>query len=636
MIPAGTYDPRRLEAAREWFSQELLRALSERVPLEEEWIEAYKAYRHKPEHPVKNFPFAKASNLVIPLIGTDVDTAVSRYMSLLFEPGSLWHTKAYRPDMVEFARVINEFLPWAQQNELRGLRGQIQAGVFETALLGTGVWKTRYMREERFVFEYREQQTDPFSQSGQIIQQQKRGLIRDAPDVRHVALYDFLVNSSAKTLDDATWCAERILSPAAKFAERVNAGIYTLPPSIAGWNRNDQGSRVQQELQRMQMLTPQRPDAIELFEGWFDWDLLGDGVLQSMVMTMHLPTRSVVRVDYNPFFNQQKPYDVGYYVKTPPSFYGIGLYHMLAGFQDEVSTMHNQRIDNNTVSNVSMFKALKGGNITEGEPMFPGRILFLDTMDEIQPMPMGQQVQADLGTEQAVMQYATRRTGLSDLDYGISNVNTAYGTASGLNQLSTESKKRGDTPMASLREAIGGIGLKVLELYQQRNQRQKQVFVLGAEDGDIMEAILQFPTEIIRLGLAVEVTASSTKNSKELELRANAVVFQQLIGYYTQMQQFMSIAVSPQAPEPLRMAAQSAVEGMSIMMERILEGYQIPDAKRMLPAVVTPVPPPTFGPYGNAFTSNQSGGQGAGVSALGAGSQQQGMAFGGAGTQGQG
>lgn len=626
MIPAGSYDPRRLAAAQEWFYQELLRALSERIPLEEEWIQAYKAYYHKPEEKVKNFPFAKASNLVIPIVATDTDTAVARYMSLLFEPNSLWYTKAHRPDMVEFARVINEFVPWAQKNELRNLRENINAGVFETVLLGTGVWKTRYAREERFVYEYREQQTDPFATNGQVITQQKRAIIRDCPDVRHVPLYDFFTNANATTLDDAVWCAERVMLSSATFANRVNSGLYMMPPSVAAWNRNERGSRVLQELQKMQELQPQRPDSLELFEGWFDWDLTGTGIMQSIVMTMHLPTKSLVRVDYNPFFNQQKPYDVARYIKVPSNFYGIGYYHMLHGFQQEVSTMHNQRIDNNTVSNVAMFKALKGGNITEGEPLFPGRILFVDDMNEIMPMNMGQPVTADLSTEQAVMQYANKRTGLSELNYGIANTNTAYGTAGGLNELSQESKKRGDTAMASIREALGGVGLKVLELYQQRNQRQKHVFVLGDEDGQLMEQVLQFPTEIIRLGLAVEVTASSTKNSRELELRANAVVFQQLMGYYTQIQQFMSIAVSPQAPEPVRQAAMASVQGMSIMMERILDGYQIPDSKRMILPVNAPVAPPSFGPYGNAFATNEQGIQGGMPALLGAGPVQQGMA----------
>jgi hypothetical protein len=342
-------------------------------------------------------------------------------------------------------------------------------------------------------------------------------------------------------------------------------------------------------------------------------------------MTVHLPTKSLVRVDYNPFFNQQKPYDVARYVKVPGSFFGMGLYHMLNGFQDEVTTMHNQRIDNNTISNVSMFKAIKNGSIMEGEPLFPGRILFVDSMEEIMPMPMGQPNQADLATEQAAMSYATKRTGLSEIDYGVSNTNTAYGTATGLNQLSQESKKRGDMPMMSLRNAVGGIGLKVLELYQQRNQRQKQVFVLGDEDGDLMEQVLQFPTEIIRLGLAVEVTASSTKNSKELELRANTILFQQLIGYYTQMQQFMSVATSPQVPPAVAQAAMAAVQGMSIMMERILDGYQIPDSKRMIPPVVQPVAPPSFEPYGQTFAPQQQGIGGGSQPALGSGSYQQGM-----------
>jgi hypothetical protein len=626
MLSPGSYDPRRLDAAKEWFYQEMLRALSERMPLEQKWLQAYKSYFARPEKEQKDFPFVKSSNLVIPIVATDVDTAVARYMSLLFEPDSLWYTKAWRPDMVEFARVVNEFLPWAQKNELRNLHENVYSGVFETVLLGTGVWKTRYRREERIVFEYREAQTDPFTFNVPTIQRQKRTLVSDSPEVRHVPLYDFFVNGNAVTLDDATWCAERVLLSSAAFASRVNSGLYMMPPNVASWNRQERGSPILQSIQQLQNLVPQRPDQLELFEAWFDWDLTGDGIMQSMVMTIHLPSRTIVRADSNPFFNQQKPYDVSRYVKPPTSFYGIGYYDMLGVFQDEITTMHNQRLDNNTISNVSMFKAIKNGNIQEGEPLFPGRILFVDDMNEMMPMAMGQPNQADLATEQAAMSYATKRTGLSELDYGVQNVSTAYGTATGLNQLSQESKKRGDLAMSNLRTALSGVGLKVLELYQQRNQRGKQTFVLGDEDGELMLQVLQFPTEIIRLGLAVEITASSTKNSKELELRANSILFSQLIGYYTQLQQFMSIAVSPQAPPQVQQSAIAAVQGMSIMMQRILDGYQIPDGKRMIPPVVAPVAPPSFGPYGNtALDPNQQGQSGGSQLALGSGSPQPGM-----------
>jgi hypothetical protein len=143
-----------------------------------------------------------------------------------------------------------------------------------------------------------------------------------------------------------------------------------------------------------------------------------------------------------------------------------------------------------------------------------------------------------------------------------------------------------------------------------------------------MTQVLQFPTEIIRLGLAVEITASSTKNSKELELRANSILFSQLIGYYTQLQQFMSVAVSPQAPPPVQQAAMAAVQGMSIMMQRILDGYQIPDGKRMIPPVVAPVEPPMFGAYsGQGIATNQQGSTRGSFPALGASSSQPGLAI---------
>lgn len=582
MIPEGRFDPQRLELARQWLRDEVLRALADRQDLEREWIEAYRRYYAQPASKNKSFPFEGASNLVIPLIATDVDTAKARYMSLLFAPDSLWTPEPYRPDFVDFARKYGEFLKWAQRRELR-LEQEIDPWMFEICLLGTGVLKTRYRQEMRKVFEYREEQTMPGQPTGQPTTGQRVIPFIDRPEVNHLPLFDFVLPAIARDVPSATWAGERVLLTAAQLRSRVNSGLYRYTSRMPSYNTEYKGSQAEQELRALGGLKTSRGDKVELFELWFDWDIDGDGQLEALVATMHWDSGELVRYDFNPFFNQLKPYDAAHFIKVPTQFYGIGIDKMLWHFQEEVTTMHNQRIDNASVSNAQIIVAERTGTIREDEPIFPGRILLVDRIDEVKPMSLGSRMDSTIDNERISLEYAAKRVGHSDMNYGVANTTSAYGSLGAVNALQSEGMKRSDSALRSIRNALSEVGLKVAELYQQRNQHGKPFIVLGDEDGAAVQQVLMFPLELIRAGIGMEVTATSLSNSKEVKLRADAMVAQQLFQYYQQMQQYLLVALNPNVPPQLALVAGKAAEGMTLLMQRMLEAQGTQDASKMLP-----------------------------------------------------
>jgi hypothetical protein len=578
MIPASQLNPQALQTLYQYLRTEITKALGERAPLEEAWAKYHFSYKGRPEFAEKDFPFVGAANLVLPVIATDVDTIYSRLMGILFATENLWSCRPLNDMMVDFAPRLQEFLEWAQHNELE-VYDAVADYVLELTKLGTGILKQRYTRESKRVYQFRE------SDMG-TIEQHLTLLLKDHPTLEHVSLVDFLVPASAKSIKDAPWCAERISLTWGQFQNRVRAGIYQGGNQLREWWARDRGAQLDQLRQRLDLFEPGLGDRFELWECWLDYDITGIGEPQAIVCTIHLPTMTVLRIDYNPFFNQEKPYSFSRYLRQEKRFYGIGLCEMLDQFQAEISTMHNQRLDNATLANSTMYAARKNSGIRENEPVIPGRWFLLDDpQNDIKVLNMGQRYDSTVQYENLTLSYARSRTGVSDYISGADNNSIGYGAATTAVQMLREGAKRFDQVLRECRICLGESGTRIVELYQQFNQHGKEYLAMGPHDGALVHQILQFPLELIRTGVGVELTATSAQLNKEVEIRTNQIVMQMLMQFYQQIMQGMSFVMNPQVPPQMQQLAMQMVQGGTILMRRILDNYGIQDADRLIPAL---------------------------------------------------
>lgn len=583
MIPASRYSPKAADQLLQYLLEEWHRAKTDRYPLEEKWKTWQQMYRQQPEQENKTFPFPGCSNVVVPIIAADVDTIHARIMAMLFGQDNLWTPRAFRPDMTEFSRSLREFLEWAQNNEL-DVYNAISDWVMEICKLGTGVLKTRYHRENRKVYEFREI-VDQMTGQVRPTEQQVRVLLKDSPRLHHVSLFDFYVPATAVDLESATWCAERIMLTWPQLLNRANAGIYTNLGILNSWRGTSRGSTYQEFMQKLDRNVSSQGDLYETVEFWLDWDIDGDGEQEAIVTSIHPDTRTMMRLDFNPFFNQQKPYDVARYLRQEKRFYGIGICEMQEQTQDEVSTLHNQRIDNKTIANSQVIIALKNGNIKQGEPIFPGRVLLVDAIDEVKMQSFGTVYDTDstVVDEQMAVSYGKQRTGVNDFIGANDSPTVAYAAATTATNQMREGAKKFDQVFREIRSALSGSGTKIVELYQQFSQGKKSYFALGEKDGALVEKVLTFPTELVRSGVFIDVTATSAAHSKEVEIRTNTIVLQQLTQLYAQILQAMQIVVNPQLPSQMRMVASQAIQAGTVLMGRMLELQGIQDYERLLP-----------------------------------------------------
>ena len=554
--------------------------MQDRGDLEADWLRYETVYRARPVDEVKDFPFDGASNLIIPVAGTDIDTLFARMMGLLLEPPNLWSVTARRPEFTDLAAATEDFLEWAQHNEL-DIHGAVGDWVVELHKLGTGILKQRYTREMKKVYEWREMD------GGQTWQQQAVILLKDKPSIHHVRLYDFYIPPGFKEMSSAPWVSERIRLTWQQYMNRVKAGLYTGSDVVGPFFSNPPLNRFQSELDQISRYRASINKLQEFYEFWLDFDIDGDGWDEALVCTVHLPSQSYVRLDFNPFFNQEKPYSAARFMRDVNSFYGVGLGEMLDHFQEEITAMHNQRIDSGTIGN-SVMLAIRADETSfkKQEPIWPGKQWRLNDVNNIKTIEFGSPGTApSIETERVTRDEAQRRTGVNDFIQAQPGPQTTYGTAFTTQQMLLASSKRAGETLREIRVALGETGTRVLELYQQYNPRGKEYMALGQNVGQLVSLLLKFPLDLIRRGLSVGVTAIDTQTSKDSQIRTTTLVMQQLMQFYQGYMQFMSIAMSPQTPPPLRQAAITAAQGTSELMGKLLHLYGVQDADRLLPAL---------------------------------------------------
>lgn len=598
MIPAEfLQDRRNLDNLLQYLSSELWRVRGERQPLEERWGRIQALYRAEPETPEKTFPWKGAANLVIPVVATDVDTTVAGLMGALWANKNLWATEALRPDWIDFSARLQECLGWAQDAEL-SMYDVTAEWLLEMTKLGTGILKWRYRRETKLMYEWRE------TANGTLAQMVRR-MAYNRPEVRRVALADFYIPGSATDIEEAPWCAERVTLNWQQLESRVRQGIY-LPETLDRigyyWRQTQPRTEFQQYLNIQEQLdnfVPGFGDRFEFFEFWTNYDIMRRGEPQSLLCTVHVPTMTYARVDFNPFFNQEKPYAAARFIRQEGRFYGLGLGHILDPFQEEISAMHCQRLDSGTVKNASVFKGKRGTGVKADEAIWPGRVILMDDpINDLVPMNMGAGLTGStIGDEEFTLQYARQRSSISDYQRGgAGNPAISYSAATTTVEMLRQGKLRLDQVLREAQSALGKVGRGVTELYQQFDQQGKFYMVMGDKDGAQLQQVLTFPLDMVRSGVAIRVTATSAQLSKEAQVRTNQIVFSMVMQFYQQMMQAMGVAFNPQIPPPMQQMAMAWINGGMVLARRILDEYDIQDVDRIIPDFGAPSGQPTQNP----------------------------------------
>jgi len=111
------------------------------------------------------------------------------------------------------------------------------------------------------------------------------------------------------------------------------------------------------------------------------------------------------------------PYVV-YNIMPSATIFGTGLGQMLEPFEEEITELHNLRLDNHLLTNMPIFKVRKGSTAQKIDNFSAGMKIPVETPQDIDVLLMPQQFGGIMQEEQALMQLATQISGINEILMG--------------------------------------------------------------------------------------------------------------------------------------------------------------------------------------------------------------------------
>src|SRR3990167_9398927 len=315
----------------------------------------------------------------------------------------------------------------------------------------------------------------------------KEEVTYEAPRVELLDVEDFIVPiNGGGDAQRIPWCQQRLWLDEAALRRKVRLGVFdqdAVEALIRGQNPSGDEGQLDSTAVREGRAAAEgveafgasnvRADEYEVLEDYRRWDLDDDGWDEEVVFWVapRLPDR-VLGWDYldNLYAHGRRPFRFGRYLALPGRFYPVSFPELVRDLQDEINTIHNQRVDSGTVRNTP------GGFFRASSTMVPGQLqwspgewLPIDNpQTDVREFQWGGNDVWGANEESTLYQMFERVTGLTDLALGRQPSRVgATRTATGVASLLSESGLRFKTAMAAFQRFWRDVFSDILALDQQ-------------------------------------------------------------------------------------------------------------------------------------------------------------------------
>ena len=366
----------------------------------------------------KMFPFNGAATLIIPLAAITVEAVHARTMTTMFALEQFTTAKAQSSKWERHTRPVERFLDQELLDRMK-IRKPINDSLLETTKYGTGIAKTGYTRKVKTVVrEINGRETD------------YEYVVKQGATIEAVPLSRFLMPMYYQDPQEAPWCGEEHEYSPYQVRQEELSGLFddgvmeklNSHFSQAPATSDGSGREFTENQEKAEKAEPVWPEKIVVQELWMSFDVediegaIGDtlnpyapkreefinGFDKEIVIFYHKDSQTILSVRYNPYEDLRRPYVTGVYFPVEHRWRGIGAIKQVEQFQREITTQHRQRIDNATLANCRMFKVSKLSDYGPNEPIFPGKIWWVDNMEEVQTLQMGEVYSSSYNNELAL------------------------------------------------------------------------------------------------------------------------------------------------------------------------------------------------------------------------------------------
>jgi hypothetical protein len=582
---------------------ELEESLRDNYELSEDVAESDRLYRADPKQKIKTFPWRGAANLVIPTIGITVDAIVARIVNTVFGVEPFWSVRptGSQPEYIKMAQSVEAQMEWSRKNEY-DLYSAVKSNSIETTQLGwswlKAMWDQQTCRE-----------WNPTSRD------YEDRILRN-PNVVYIPVTDIMRQVGVDNEQDAEWIGQRVQLTDGALAWKGYEKVYEHVDEIMDEKDTDLPEYRVNGVKQFE-----RPYAEKLntfYEIWIDFPLQRKkGVPISIVVTYHRPLKRIMRVIYNPSMYGVRPFYKTRFIEFRGcKGRGFGISDQIKYMQDELSTIHNQQLDNSTIANTRWFLGRRGV-VKADTRIWPGRFLTVPNPEsDVKAMQLGEVYNSMRALEISVMSYMERRSGVSDYSLGReSSVLGDRATATGTLAIIQEGNRRFDLNVRDVRETYGRVGRHVFMLNNQYRPKNMS-YVLQGENGEWTEMAFDLPEEMVAHKLGFELTASSATINRQVEQAG----LTQLLGILMQNmqagQQAVMLLTNPQIPAEVKEFTMKYMAGLTMLVRRITSTFGEKDTMYLVPDVpelgMPPGPPgpPPGAPEGEAGELALQPGQG--------------------------
>jgi hypothetical protein len=417
-------------------------AIQNRAGWEEKRDDNYKRWRQIKEP--KDFPWEDASNLMLPLTTAGVETYHPRLFDSIFGVPDPVQLEAMESADQKLEDRLSKFLNWQIMGPMASEEQWdlfIQIGEIEGTAIGKLPWvkRSRIIKEQVPIFrkdergnpvlDYTNQPVADVDEEGNIKTKTmlKEDIIYENPDFDIPEQSDIIVPWNARNTQTADFVIHRIwMKPdtlrrrgaSGKFRhvdEAIKASVNSFEMTMA----MDRSFDTKNRAQGVEPLVTQhnRREPVLILEYYKRFDVDGDGFEEECIFWVSYHGRKLHRGKFTEdiFRHGKRPFIEWRFKPDPNRFYGIGIPEDVANVQDELDTIHNQRIDAGTIANIPFgFYRPASGYDPENVLLAPGTWIPVDDVNDVKFGQYPDVQQSSFQEEALLVDYYERLLGVND------------------------------------------------------------------------------------------------------------------------------------------------------------------------------------------------------------------------------
>ena len=557
---------------------------SDRQEREDSW-DLWRRHREgKPERERASFPWDGAANVVPPVASSNTTGVFGHVRRAFLQRKPLWTADSFHKSEKNRAKAWTTFLnEFAMSPSKANMRPKLNTALYDCISLGDQVVEVPWV-ERRIRFKKENPETG--------VSEQVDRVIYAGPIFHPHRIENVYIRPEIDNIQEQPWVAIRHESfTMSQLRALERDGFFNDVERLTGAGETSTDDNREASLERdgLKITYTSDTEVFSLWKAWVYWDIDGDGVPEDVIVWFHKETGFILRAEMNDFgmrlLTNMK------YLPIPYSFYSKGIGAMAEHIQEEITTLHNMRINSLHISSLQMLVTRRGSDLGTGEKLFPLKNIKVDNPQaDVNVLTFPDVSRSTLEAEMQAKRYLDLHTGVSEAMLGMPDQTAKSGTSPSLQMfLAQQGNAILETAIESISDGLSEIGLFfTLQLVKNSDSLIDHLEDL-VDEGDLeaVRSILMMEVEDIPLHLRLGVKTTEIEKSEDAK-RQNLMALNQLYSMYgREVMEYMQIIANPdpQIPQEMKEFALRIYLGKTRVMEQTLELFGTKETEEYVPYV---------------------------------------------------